>query len=112
MNRMERCKICTKFSVLIKVLLFIFILGSLFTTLWVRSEIISTEYRLSNLEQQKKELLRERKLLIAEKASLTSFVKLDNAVQKEMVFPDRKKVVLIYGNPETLVQSVSYKKER
>lgn len=88
------------------------LLFSIFATLWIRSTIISTEYRLSNLEQQKKELLRENKLLIAEKATLTSFVKLSNTTQQEMIFPDRNKVVLIQGEPETLVKSVSYKKER
>lgn len=94
------------------VLLLVLIVTSIFATLWIRSAIISTEYRLSNLEQQKKELLKERTLLIAEKASLTSFVRIDTAANQEVMLPDRKKVFFIQANPETLVKSASYRKEK
>ncbi len=103
-------KLCG-FSFVIKVMLFLLVLISIFATLWIRSAIISTEYRLSNLEQQKKELLKERRILVAEKASLTSFVRIDTA-NHEIVLPDRKKVFFIQINPETLIQSVSYRKEK
>lgn len=94
------------------VFMLILVVLSIFATLWIRSAIISTEYRLSNLEQQKKELLRERRFLIAEKASLTSFARIDATANQEIRFPDRKKVFFIQVNPETFVKSASYKKEK
>jgi cell division protein FtsL len=109
---MTNYKVCNGFSLFIKAVFILFILVMIFATLWIRSAIISTEYKLSTLEQQKKELLIEKKLLIAEKASLISIAKLEATSQKEMIFPDRKKVVFIQGSPEVLVKSVSYKKER
>jgi cell division protein FtsL len=109
---MTNYKVCNGFSLFIKAVFILFILVMIFATLWIRSAIISTEYKLSTLEQQKKELLIEKKLLIAEKASLISIAKLETTSQKEMIFPDRKKVVFIQGSPEVLVKSVNYKKER
>lgn len=94
------------------ILMLILIIVSIFATLWIRSAIIATEYRLSSLEQQKKELLKERRLLIAEKASLTSFARIDATANQEIVLPDRKKVFFIQVTPETFVKPASYKKEK
>lgn len=89
----------------------IFILFAIFAILWVRSNVISVEYRLSNLEEKKKEMLRERRNLLAQKASLTSFVRISSAQGDLLVFPDRKKVVYIAANPDSLVKSVSFNKK-
>jgi len=50
-------------------------------------------------------------MLLAEKSSLTSFVRLDNVEGHLLVFPDRKKVVYIYGNPENVVKVVNFNKK-
>lgn len=94
-----------------QILLIIFILFAIFAILWVRSNVISVEYRLSSLEEKKKELLRENRLLLAERAALTSFVSINQAQGNSLVFPDRKKVVYISGSPESLVKSASFNKK-
>ncbi|GAB5046521.1 hypothetical protein [Thermodesulfovibrio sp. TK110] len=87
----------------------VFILFAIFAILWVRSNVISVEYRLSSLEEKKKALLRENKNLVAQKSSLTSFVRINN--EHLLVFPDRKKVVYIEGSPESFVKTVSFNKK-
>ncbi|GAB6182524.1 hypothetical protein [Thermodesulfovibrio hydrogeniphilus] len=82
---------------------------SIFAILWVRANVVSIEYRLGNLEEKKKILLKEKKILLAEKASLSSIVRFDNQ-GNTMVFPDRKKVVYIAGNPQTLIKNVKFSK--
>ncbi|MGB9709879.1 MAG: hypothetical protein ACPLZA_00055 [Thermodesulfovibrio sp.] len=89
----------------------VFVLFAIFAILWVRSNVISVEYRLSSLEEKKKALLRENKNLLAQKSSLTSFVRINNAEEHLLVFPDRKKVVYIEGRPENLVKTISFNKK-
>ncbi|WP_297209006.1 MULTISPECIES: hypothetical protein [Thermodesulfovibrio] len=101
----------SRFITLIQIGIVVFTLLSIFAILWVRSNVIAIEYRLSSLEEQKKELLREQKTLIAERASLTSFVRIENK-EYALIFPDRKKVVYITGKPEHLIKSVSYNKTK
>lgn len=93
-----------------QIVLIIFSLLAIFAILWIRANVISMEYRLSSLEEKKKEMLNERRLLLAEKASLTSFVRINNADGHVLVFPDRRKIVYISGNPESLVRAVSFNK--
>ncbi|HHW21036.1 MAG TPA: hypothetical protein PKZ17_05200 [Thermodesulfovibrio thiophilus] len=100
-----------KNSYIMHIVLIILSLCTIFSILWIRSNVISLEYRLSNLEDKKKEILRERRMLLAEKSSLTSFVRLDNVEGHLLVFPDRKKVVYIYGNPENVVKVVNFNKK-
>ncbi len=69
----------------------ILVLFSVFAILWMRSNIIALEYRLSNLEEKKKILLRENRNLLAQKASLTSFAKISRTDDCFLVLPDRKK---------------------
>lgn len=94
-----------------QIVLIVFSLFAIFAILWVRSNVISVEYRLSSLEEKKKEMLNERRLLLAEKASLTSFVRINNADGYFLVFPDRRKIVYISGNPENLLKAVSFNKK-
>jgi len=94
-----------------QIVLIVFSLFAIFAILWVRSNVISVEYRLSSLEEKKKEMLNERRLLLAEKASLTSFVRINNSDGHFLVFPDRRKIVYISGNPESLVKAVSFNKK-
>lgn len=68
---------------------------SVFTLVWLRSGIISLEYKISNLEKKKTELIISREILIAERASLLSMerfkiIALDG---EKFTFPDRVNVV-------------------
>lgn len=93
------------------IVLIVLSLLAIFANLWIRSNVISLEYRLSSLEEKKKKMLNERRLLLAEKSSLTSFVRINNVEGLFLVFPDRRNVVYIYGNPESLVRPVNFNRK-
>ncbi len=106
---MSRIHFFSKSFPIIQIWIIVFFLISIFSILWIRSNVIAVEYRLSTLEEKKKEMLKEQKLLLAEKASLTSIARIDNN-NTVMVFPDRNKVIYISGRPDFLVKTVSFKK--
>lgn len=87
----------------------IMIVLSIFAILWIRSNVITVEYRLSQLEERKRALLREQKLLLAERASVSSFARIEKSETYSFQFPDRKKVIFITKKPEDSVTNVSYK---
>jgi hypothetical protein len=68
---------------------------SVFTLVWLRSGIVSLEYKISNLEKKKTELIISREILIAERASLLSIERFKNSALsgEKFAFPDRVKVV-------------------
>jgi len=92
----------------IQALLIFLTVVSIFAILWIRSNVITIEYRLSQLEEKKKYLLREQKILIAEKSSLISLAKIEQNSLAEFQFPDRKKVVYVTKNIEPSINKVSF----
>ncbi|MFA5352597.1 MAG: hypothetical protein WC291_00035 [Thermodesulfovibrionales bacterium] len=66
-----------------------------FSLVWLRSGVVSLEYSISRLEEKKAELLRDRKLLGAQKSHLLSVDKFETASANGFVFPDRMKVVYV-----------------
>lgn len=105
MNRFV-CK-SRKFSIICCFFIF-FIILSLFGILWIRSNVITIEYRLSQLEERRKNLLREQKMLLAQKSSLTSIARLEKGELFSYHFPDRKKVIYITQDSTTSVNRVSF----
>lgn len=93
---------------LVQVLLIFLTVVSIFAILWIRSNVITIEYRLNQLEEKKKYLIREQKVLIAEKSSLTSIVKIEQSGLAELQFPDRSKVVYVIKNIEPSINKVSF----
>lgn len=93
MQRMRKNKLLLVLKPLVIVLLCI----SVFTIVWLRSSIVSLEYKIGNLEKKKTELIISREMLTAEKASLLSIERLKNTalVDERFVFPDRAKVVRV-----------------
>lgn len=73
------------------------LLCGIFGIVWLRSNLISTEYSISELEKGRLEKLRETKTLIAEKSAVFSLQKAEKtaAVDLGLVFPNRKKVVFV-----------------
>lgn len=71
------------------------LLLSIFSIVWLRSGIVSLEYKISNLEKKKTELIISREILIAERASLLSIERFKNSALsgEKFAFPDRVKVV-------------------
>ncbi len=97
-------------SYIIKPLFIIVLLCGLFGIVWLRSNFISMEYTISELENKKADRLREAKMLMAEKASLMSMHKVEKTAVRNigLVFPDRKKVVYVKeSNPEPQTVSLA-----
>ncbi len=84
-------------SYIIKPLFIAFLLSSLFGIVWLRSNFISMEYAIGELENKKADRLREAKMLVAEKASLMSMPKVEKTAVRDLglVFPDRTRVVYV-----------------
>lgn len=73
---------CTKtdsnmLSFLCKPLCVVILLSGLFGLIWLRSGVVTTAYDLRNLEEKKMDSLKDRKLLLAERAKLMSLEKID-----------------------------------
>ncbi len=76
------------------------LLLSIFSIVWLRSSFVSLEYCISSLEKKKSVLMRDRKMLVAEKASLLSVERFEkvtgnSAINGGFTFPDRVKVVYV-----------------
>lgn len=97
------------FNIVFCLFTFLIIL-SVFGILWIRSNVIAVEYRLSQLEEKKKNLLREQKMLLAQKSSLTSIARLEKGEVFSLHFPDRKKVIYITQDFTNSVNRVSFNK--
>lgn len=73
---------CTKtdsnmLSFLYKPLCVVILLSGLFGLIWLRSGVVTIAYDLRNLEEKKMDSLKDRKLLLAERAKLMSLEKID-----------------------------------
>jgi len=84
-------------SYIIKPLFIAFLLCGLFGIVWLRSNFISMEYAISELENKRADGIRETKMLMAEKASLMSMHKVEKTAVRSLglVFPDRTRVVYV-----------------
>ena len=73
------------------------LLCGIFGIVWLRSNLISLEYGISELEKKRLDNLRETKMLIAEKSALLSLQKVEKtaALNLGLVFPNRTKVVAV-----------------
>jgi hypothetical protein len=89
--------------------LFIFLnVFFVFGILWVRSNVIAIEYKLSQLEEKKKKLLREQNTLLAQKSHLTSISRLGKIELYSLHFPDREKIIYLTQDSLTAVNRVSF----
>lgn len=84
------------------------IIAGLFTIIWLRSAITALEYNIARLEETKIELSKERKELLAERASLSSVKRIEGmAYQKGFAIPDRRYIHLKKRNESPQVIAVS-----
>lgn len=72
----------------------VFLLISVFAMIWLRSGVVSLEYKISELEKKKNEMARDIKVIAAEKSSLLSVGRL-TSTSNQFVFPDRVRVVFV-----------------
>ncbi|MCL4455917.1 MAG: hypothetical protein M1147_12885 [Nitrospirae bacterium] len=84
-----------RFLSVLKPLAVIMLLISVFGIVWLRSSFVTIEYRISSLEKKKNVLMKERKMLAAERASLLSVERIGSATADKFAFPDRVKVVYV-----------------
>ncbi|MDP2167220.1 MAG: hypothetical protein Q8J64_02680 [Thermodesulfovibrionales bacterium] len=89
-------------------LAFLIVLG-VFGLVWLRSNIVRVEYRIGMLEKEKTAALREKKALIAKRASALSVgeVQARGIQLAELSFPDRKKVFYVKRNTDGGTYNVS-----
>lgn len=86
-------------SYFIKPLLFILLITGVFGLVWLRSSIVAVEYQIGIIEKERTDALREKKTLIASKASALSMqeVELRGVKLSGLSFPDRKNVFYVKG---------------
>jgi len=75
----------------------ILLLCGIFGIVWLRSNLISLEYSISELEQKRLETFRETKMLMAEKSAQLSLLKVEKKTVANLglVFPNRTKVLYV-----------------
>jgi hypothetical protein len=85
---------------ILKVMFLATVLVLTFVAVWLRSGIVTLEYRLSDLDNKKKIVMRDGKLLAAEKARLSTMARFDGLAGQGFVVPDRVQVVYVkQANP-------------
>jgi hypothetical protein len=92
----------------------ILLLSGVFGLVYLRSNIITLEYNLSDLEQKKLYCLSERKSLLAEKTSILSFDKVEASLRGNhgFVFPDRVKVIHVKKHRGSLPHKASLERKQ
>jgi hypothetical protein len=100
-------------SCFLKPLFVLLLLSGIFGIVWLRSSILTMEYRISELENKRMERLREAKMLVAERAALLSMQKVEKTAVRTLglVFPDRTRVLYVKGAAEGPLKA-SFEKNR
>lgn len=85
-----------------KLLLCIYLIGGLFSIVGLRASVVNIEYDLADLGRQKEALVRQSKLLVAQRASLYSSRKVEDiAIAKlGMQFAKREDVIFVRKEPD------------
>ncbi|OGW39575.1 MAG: hypothetical protein A2Y97_11930 [Nitrospirae bacterium RBG_13_39_12] len=82
------------FTFVLKPLFIALLLIGVFCLVYLRSSVMTLEYKLSDLEKTKMDYLRDRKMLLAEKTSLLSLKKIASLTETQgFILPDRIKVI-------------------
>lgn len=96
---------------IIKPLFVIFILCSIFATIWLKSSLVTIEYQISSLENKKMEKQREMRLLVAERAEHLSFQKIKLITAKEgLSRADRTRVLIVKRSTDAYRASYDLKR--
>ena len=69
----------------------------LFAIIWLRASVVNLEYELGALDKMRAELIRERKMGVAQRASFYSTEKIENIAIKRlgMTLPERENVYFV-----------------
>ena len=93
-NRIRNYK---KRGALMKVGFVMYFAFCLFAIVWLRASVVNIEYELGDLETQRADLYRERKIVVAQRASLYSAEKIENVAIKRlgMSLPERENIFFV-----------------
>ncbi len=82
---------------LIKVCFVLYMGFCLFAIVWLRASVVNIEYDLGDLEQQRADLYRDRKMVVAQRASHYSAENIENVALKRlgMTLPERENVFFV-----------------
>ncbi|UCG79195.1 MAG: cell division protein FtsL [Nitrospirota bacterium] len=86
----------------LKLMLVPMIIISVFILVWLKSEITSIEYRISQYESERMNLLKKRKELIVKRSDSLSVKNIEAIAMDKLglTFPDRKKVIYVKRGEE------------
>jgi hypothetical protein len=101
-------------SLICKPLLIALFVFGVFSLVYLRSSFLKLEYSLGDLDKKKMNCLKERKIMLAERARLLSFARLEAAHgnSESFVLPDRVMVVHADRKGRALPYTVSLEKKR
>ena len=93
-NRIRNHK---KRGALMKVGFVMYFAFCLFAIVWLRASVVNIEYELGDLETQRADLYRDRKIVVAQRASFYSAEKIENVAIKRlgMSLPERENVFFV-----------------
>ncbi len=82
---------------LLRLCLLLYLVICVFALIWLRTTIVNIEYELGELNTQKVALLREEKLLMANRASIYSTMKIEYIATERlgMNLPDRENIFYV-----------------
>lgn len=92
-----RVKNHKKRGAFIKVSFIMYFAFCLFAIVWLRASVVNIEYELGALETQRADLYRDRKIVVAKRASYYSSEKIENVAIKRlgMSLPERENVFFV-----------------
>jgi hypothetical protein len=99
---------------IVKTICVVLLMFSLFGLVWLKSNVVSLEYKISILEKKKEDHLKDRRILLAKKAGLQSFETLQSSLRENQgfVFPDRVRVIHVKRQKGSLPYKASLEKRQ
>ncbi len=93
----SRIKNSKKRGVLLKLGFFVYLGFCLFATVWLRAEVVNYKYEIGALNELRLDLTREKKTVLAHRASTYAFEKIENVAMKRlgMTLPERENVYFV-----------------
>lgn len=96
-------------ALIIKICFFLYIVIGVFALIWLKTAVLNLEYRIGELQKERSNAVRERKLISAEKASLYSSKRMEEVAIKTlgMGLSEREKVFFVRRIPAAGPHAVS-----
>jgi hypothetical protein len=86
-----------KKRVVLKLSCVLYIVLCLFSIIWLRATVVNLEYEIGDLDKMRADLLRARKMVVAQRANFYSTGKIENVALKRlgMTMPERQNVYYV-----------------